>query len=506
MTMKNHVSYEKFEIAYSILLAFLFWWTSITLLRNINSSYLRYFFPLLLIASVLIVHVIPSVRVSVLALVGVTLLGTVILWSYERQLVVVGIGLAVFNGGIFGLNWVFRRAPKAFILHSILIGFGLALALGIGEIVTRVVPTAPLPQEHSQRVFGTHILSPGNKPEWQEFTVMANPANAVLYYWIESTECTHEVVFNAKGLRGPELSYEKPENTIRIMFLGDSFIEAIQVPYEQTVYVRLAELIAERGLFEAQQVTVFGVGTSGWGTLHEYLYYQHEGYRYSPDLVIVVFISNDPTDNMTVEPKHSRSRYNHRIIVNGDDVYVECYENPKIWLVLLTRLLEGLPSFVKNHSALWRLTYSAVAEPFFVLGVLPEEGSTSNLPPDEAWERTGAALRLLQASVAEHGGQLVIMSVPRVPAVEGPYELQDNIERNLRTFADAYKIPWLNLLLSYRAYVEAGHNVQPDIYGPIDVHWSANGHRVTAEILLDWLVENDILESLGTLASTNGGE
>jgi hypothetical protein len=27
---------------------------------------------------------------------------------------------------------------------------------------------------------------------------------------------------------------------------------------------------------------VFGVGATGWGTLQRYLYYIHEGYRFSP--------------------------------------------------------------------------------------------------------------------------------------------------------------------------------------------------------------------------------
>ena len=52
--------------------------------------------------------------------------------------------------------------------------------------------------------------------------------------WQHSSEYFARVRFNALGLRDPRQSYEKPPNTFRILLLGDSFMEAVQVEQRET--------------------------------------------------------------------------------------------------------------------------------------------------------------------------------------------------------------------------------------------------------------------------------
>jgi len=50
----------------------------------------------------------------------------------------------------------------------------------------------------------------------------------------------HKIKINSKGLRDIEHLYEKPDNIIRILILGDSYAAALEIPLEKT-FPRLLE-------------------------------------------------------------------------------------------------------------------------------------------------------------------------------------------------------------------------------------------------------------------------
>ncbi|MDE5072127.1 MAG: SGNH/GDSL hydrolase family protein, partial [Trichodesmium sp. St5_bin8] len=118
-------------------------------------------------------------------------------------------------------------------LNNLLINIGLifvALITGIlaGEIGLRVAKIEGLKkannnEPHRPTIFHTHdphrgwALQPG-------FTA----------WWREEGEAYIEI--NSDGLRDHEYSKIKPENTLRIAILGDSFAEAVQVPIEKTFW------------------------------------------------------------------------------------------------------------------------------------------------------------------------------------------------------------------------------------------------------------------------------
>ena len=98
------------------------------------------------------------------------------------------------------------------------------------------------------------------------------------------------VTINSKGLRDDEATYDR-DDQFRILLLGDSFVEARQVPLEDTFHVRLEELL---------DVEVVAGGHHGWGTDNELLWYRHEGSKYFPDLVLLLYQpGNDVQDNST---------------------------------------------------------------------------------------------------------------------------------------------------------------------------------------------------------------
>ena len=93
-----------------------------------------------------------------------------------------------------------------------------------------------------------------------------------------------------RPMRGP-----KAPGTCRILFVGDSFVEAAQVPIEaklQSVIEKLARSRADLPPIEAA-----AVGYSGTGQSAQLPLYERIGRRFEADLIVLVFVSNDFADN-----------------------------------------------------------------------------------------------------------------------------------------------------------------------------------------------------------------
>ena len=95
---------------------------------------------------------------------------------------------------------------------------------------------------------------------------------------------------NSRGWRDREHTLQKPPGVTRIEVIGDSFVEALQVPADSAFPARL-----ERRLGLGHEVVA--LGRSGMGTTEEYLTYRRWGVEYDPDVVAVLFVMNDFTDN-----------------------------------------------------------------------------------------------------------------------------------------------------------------------------------------------------------------
>ncbi len=103
-----------------------------------------------------------------------------------------------------------------------------------------------------------------------------------------------EVSINNKGLRGPEIPYERTAGQPRILFLGDSVTFGYRLaPYEKTFPSRVGGLIqAELGV----GVEIINSGVGGYSPWQEFLYLETEGVRYDPDVVVISFVLNDVTE------------------------------------------------------------------------------------------------------------------------------------------------------------------------------------------------------------------
>jgi hypothetical protein len=121
---------------------------------------------------------------------------------------------------------------------------------------------------------------------------------------------------NSAGFRDRERSQKKPADTFRVVVLGDSMIEAMQVDLEKTFVAQLETQLNACSAFGAKKIEVLNLGVSGYGTAQELLNFRYFGATYSPDLVLASFFAgNDVRNNSkALEPEKMRPFFE----LNGD--------------------------------------------------------------------------------------------------------------------------------------------------------------------------------------------
>ena len=98
---------------------------------------------------------------------------------------------------------------------------------------------------------------------------------------------------NSFGLMGKEFSPPKPSNTFRVLLLGDSFTEGVQVREEEKFSTLLATDLNERLNTGGKRVEVINAGVSGYSPISMYLFYKRKLAKLNSDLVIVQLFAND---------------------------------------------------------------------------------------------------------------------------------------------------------------------------------------------------------------------
>src|SRR5262245_8333163 len=122
-----------------------------------------------------------------------------------------------------------------------------------------------------------------------------------------------------RGWRDRDYSTEKPNFTTRILVLGDSYVQALQVPLDSTFHKRLERMLYER-LKPGHAIEVPAMGLAGIGTTQEYLIYRTEGRALDPDVVAVLWVPNDPADNWPADAQNGMRPY---LVEEGDSLRLD---------------------------------------------------------------------------------------------------------------------------------------------------------------------------------------
>jgi len=396
-------------------------------------------------------------------------------------------------------------------IRILLIVLGLALPLLLLEGSVRLLRIAP-PADPQPGLWEPHpYLGWFHKPNQGGMWVS------------EYNEFQVPVHINARGLRDREIGYDNPGHAFRILVLGDSFAEALQVPLEQTFASQLENLLSTPEL----PVEVINGGVGGWGTDQEGVFYTIDGFRYQPDLVLLCFFAgNDVLNNyqpLEVARAHGIAQKPFFHLANGELVVPDFpFEAPPA-LDSPSPPLLPVYNWLHDHLALHRTLAPYVRDIPVILRTLGPSGLLggmatfmtddpatplsyavyqASLPPDwqAAWQLTDALVRRLDHEVTARQGRLavVILSAPEqvypdrwaavLAANPSMTPQQWDLEapnRQLSAFLDQAAIPYLDLLPVFQAgAVQTG---TPALHFRHDGHWTAAGHQLAAQAIASFV-------------------
>ncbi|MBI4353860.1 MAG: hypothetical protein HY595_01355 [Candidatus Omnitrophica bacterium] len=254
---------------------------------------------------------------------------------------------------------------------------------------------------------------------------------------------TH-VTINSRGLRDREYPYEE-SNPFRIVVLGDSFAFGWGVEQAECV----TEVLEERYL---QGTDVINLSVSGYGTLQELRLFQEDGVKYHPDLVLVLWFSNDLDERIP-------------------EVY---FHNGRMSEVDLprTRWSKHLRLWLLRHSyafTLLRETRNDLNRRWFKRRPSIAEAASRD---EDDWRLMRGWLTELRDSAGAHGATLMVVGIPD----KGRFVVNEP----LRTLLDELTVAYEDLGGAFASLPEADRR---RVYFPLDDHWAAYGHDAAARFI-----------------------
>jgi len=322
--------------------------------------------------------------------------------------------------------------------------------------------------------------------------------------WIRGESETY-VSMNRAGYRDVDHPLAKPPRTYRIVVLGDSMTEAVEVPLDETYWRRLAApLAACRG--DGENVEILNFAVNGYGTAQEYLTLDKWALAWRPDLVLLAFFTgNDVTDNSFVLGRHAGRPYFE--LMDGRLVEVRRpgdqpdFMLRKRWLDLRAHTLDELRlvQLARHDARLLRetLKYQVAPDTQVEQPGLDSHVFAPPASPDwaAAW-RVSEALIAAAADRAHAAGAAFALTTLANPLqmLPDPAERQRLAQslgvadltypdRRLAAFAAAHglvDVPLVDAMADYAAERDAA--LSGDLSRPIG-HWNALGHQVAGEAL-----------------------
>lgn len=186
-------------------------------------------------------------------------------------------------------------------------------------------------------------------------------------------------------------------STCRVVILGDSFVEAAQVPIADKVQVVFEALMNRTP--GRRRVEAMAFGYSGTGQSNQLVFYDEAARAFSPDVVVMVVVPNDFANNSTAlealrngwHPEHPPRRF-YRRLPSGEFRTIELdpewsrsvFPNPPA--PKLTRVQRAHAWLrARSYFYAWLHTHLSLQHPAWVAPLSP--------PPDpDLWARRRAAI------------------------------------------------------------------------------------------------------------------
>jgi hypothetical protein len=357
-----------------------------------------------------------------------------------------------------------------------LIAFGFGLALGIADIGVRVANWW-FPYFYCYDQYRGWGLNPGS------------------HGWYRR-EGSGYVRINHDGFRGPDYPVQKPTGVIRVAVLGDSYVEAIQVPEDKTFTSVIGRELARCPLLKDKRVEAINFGVDGYGTAQELITLRRKVWRYSPDVVVLaIFLGNDVRNNSVVlEPDQCRPFYNYRdghLKLTGPLV-----DSPAFRTWCAARFDYRDMRFVGLFNNTWETIKQGTRAPTAEHPVERAINYDIYKPPDDpvwkdAWQVTEGLVRETNDEVVQHHAIFLAVTedtgIQVWPDAQTRKRFEEKLgvadlfypDRRIAQLGTEYHFAVLNLAPILQSYAEAHHvflhgfQNTPMGFG----HWNEAGHE-----------------------------
>ena len=323
------------------------------------------------------------------------------------------------------------------------------------------------------------------------------------------------------------IATDRADESCHVTVIGDSFVEASEVQLASRFPVQLEDL-AKRDLPELD-VTISAFGREDSGQIHQIPFYDHYASKLNPDLLILVFVSNDIYDNSSFlrnltltwdpdRPPHAFARksetgeislyppdpefFHHQILPPPKfevfpNTFFGAWLSPKISMRTMTnkeRILERA-SIIRKRPRYAALTVDWDDK------TLAERRLWSNhlearplMVIRETFEFMAFSLDQFRERTDRDGASLAILATESMSIGLGKQRVREKPERApinlLREMAVAREIPVIDM---YDYMIRQGGRIEDRISGMYfehDPHWNETGHRLAAKAVLEYLKEN----------------
>ena len=316
---------------------------------------------------------------------------------------------------------------------------------------------------------------------------------------------------------------ERAAADCRIAFIGDSVVEAKEVPIANKFHVRLEEM-AERELPHLNIATQ-AYGIANTGQIHQLPFYDEYARHLNSKLVVLVFIGNDFSNNSTAlyslrngldpdrmpymsaqrdengalklrppDPEFARFAFPLQLMSSYAGAWNRMTQVSYFakWLDTKNLMWADRPPIPTDEYAnmiaersccawildvIWRpglkWTYSDTVRPFMKEHMQPIF--------EDALEYTAFGIEQFKRRTDRDGATLAILPVAPYTGTQG----DPHFDR-MSAIAEARGIP---VISQYNYVVTQGYDAFDGLWDS-DPHWNATGHQWAAEAVLEWLKAN----------------
>jgi len=303
---------------------------------------------------------------------------------------------------------------------------------------------------------------------------------------------------NKNGHRDELVLIKKTDGTLRILVLGDSFTVGANVAQDD-IYVEVLETLLTKN--NKSPVEVINTGVGGWQPFQYAQYYEHYGWKFSPDIILVgFFVGNDTYDKMTNVQQLRTAILGRRIsrkaaLERFISLKVFMYNHSNIArLILNKRAITRSRRLIRKHCADFSDSYLNIQH-----NRMPNHLKRTNTQEKLA-QNSIEQIKRIKKLAERDSIPLVIVLIPDENQIninlqqalltnkkrkKFDFEMPQSMLKDM--FADI-AIPVIDLLPSF---LEDSRCLYMN-----DTHWTAKGHALAAEVIHEKLIGEKMLPEL----------